>query len=83
MVPKWLDFLFRKNTGIIAPNKNLFPKIAKGKIEKEVNNKTITIIINGAITKLSRQAGKFFSSLNFLWNGDVNKIIITKKEGRK
>ena len=81
MVPPWLNFLFKSNMGLIAPNKELFPKIAKGKIEKEINGKKITIIINGAITKLSRQAGLIFRNLNFLWNGDINKIII-KKEGK-
>ncbi len=79
MVPRCLSFLFKENIGLIAPNKRIFPKIAKGKII--VNN--TTIIINGAITKLSRQAGKIFNMLNFLWPADINKIIITKKEGNK
>ena len=83
MVPKWLNFLFRNNYGIIAPDKRLFPKIAKGRIITKKNGKDITIIINGAITKLSRQAGKKISKLNFLYAPCVNKIIILKKEGKK
>ena len=83
MVPKWLNFLFRKNYGIIAPDKRLFPEIAKGKIIDKRNGKEITIIINGGITKLSRQAGKNISKLNFLYAPCVNKIIISKKEGKK
>ena len=83
MVPDFLNFLFKGNMGIISPRKNLFPKIAKGKIEKEINNHKITIIINGAITKLSNQSGKILSNLNFIYNKSVNKIIIRKKRGIK
>ena len=83
MVPHCLNFLFKGNRGIIAPNKKIFPKVAKGKIIKELNNHKTTIIINGAVTKLSRQAGIVFNMFNFLWPVDINKIIITKKEGNK
>lgn len=79
MVPDILKFLFKENSGIISPRNKLFPKIAKGKIEKEFNNHKITIIINGAITKLSQRSGKIFSNLNFVYNKSVNKIIIRKK----
>ena len=82
MVPKLLYPIFPKNMGIVSPIEKLLPKIAKGKIIEEINNKKITIIINGAITKLSKQSGKILSRLNFLYNSSVNKIII-KKEGKK
>lgn len=82
MVPDFLDKFFKGNTGIIAPNKNLFPAIARGKIEKNIGNKKITIIINGAITKLSLRSSKFLSKLNFVYNISINKIIITKKRGK-
>jgi len=82
MVPDFLNKFFKGNTGIIAPNKNLFPAIAKGKIEKYVGNKKITIIINGAVTKLSEHSAKMLSKLNFVYNIIKNKIIITKKRGR-
>ena len=83
MVPYCLNFLFKGNRGIIAPNKKIFPKVAKGKIVKEQDNHKTTIIINGAVTKLSRQAGIVFNMLNFMWPVSINKIIITKKEGNK
>ena len=83
MVPDLLKPLFKGNAGIIAPNKSFFPKIAQGKIEKEINNKKITIIINGAITKLSKRSGSIFSNLNFVYNKSINKIIIRKKRGIK
>lgn len=79
MVPDCLNFLFRGNMGIIAPRKNWFPKIAKGKIVIKNNNSNITIIINGAITKLSLQSGKIFSKFNFVYNASVNKIILKKE----
>lgn len=82
MVPNILDKFFKKNMGIIAPNKRLFPEIARGKIEINAFNKVITIIINGGITKLSEWSAKSLSKLNFLYNIDLNKIIITNKKGR-
>ena len=83
MVPDILEFMFKGNTGIISPNKNFFPEIAKGKIERDINNKKITIIINGAYTKLSKKSGKILSKLNFLYNKSINKVIIRKKRGIK
>ena len=80
MVPKGLSFLFPKNMGIISPHKVIFPEIAKGKIIKKIDNKEITIIINGAITKLSNRSG--INNLNFIYNKDINEIILTKKRGK-
>ena len=80
MVPSILKFLFKDNYGLISPTKNLFPSVAKGKIEKEINNKKITIIINEAITKLSLKSGKILSHLNIFWRISVNKIIIMKRK---
>lgn len=82
MVPGILKSLFPKNKGLIAPNKTLFPEIAKGKIEVNQDNKKITIIINGAITKLSSKSSKIFSKLNIVYPMSINKIIITKKRGK-
>lgn len=82
MVPGILKSLFPKNKGLIAPNKTLFPKIAKGKIEVNQDNKKITIIINGAITKLSSKSSKILSKLNIVYPMSINKIIITKKRGK-
>lgn len=81
MIPSFMDKLFPKNIGIIAPNKKLFPDIARGRTDKFVKDKKITIIINSGITRLSRKSGKIFSLFNFIYNMSVNKIIITKKRG--
>ena len=81
MVPDCLNFIFKDNSGIISPDKNLLPKIAKGKIVKNIGNKDITIIINGGVTKLSLRTGNILSKFNFLYNIGINKIIIRKKRG--
>ena len=82
MVPKILNHLFKPNQGIISPNKKLFPELARGKLEINAFNKKITIIINGGITKLGEKSAGILSKLNFLYNIDINKIIITNKRGR-
>ena len=82
MVPDFLNSFFKSNTGIIAPNKRLFPSLARGKVEKMVGNKKITLIITGGITKLSAMSSKILSKLNFVYNISINKIIITKKRGK-
>ena len=82
MVPDFLNKFFKKNTGIIAPNKKWFPEISRGKIEKMRKGKRITIIITGGITKLSLKSSKLLSKLNFVYNISINKIIITKKRGK-
>ena len=82
LVPKIFSKLFKKNQGIIAPNKRILPDNVRGKIEKNIFNKKITIIINSGITKLGNRSAKILSKLNFLYNIDINKIIITNKKGR-
>lgn len=82
MVPKILSKVLKKNHGIVAPNRKLFPEIARGKIEVNSFNKKITLIINGGTTKLGEWSAKSLSKLNFLYDIDINKIIITNKKGR-
>lgn len=83
LVPKILNKILKPNQGIIAPRKTLFPKIARGKIEINKNNKLITIVINGGITKLGEKSAHLLSKLNFVFNTDINKITITNKKGRE
>lgn len=82
LVGKALNKLFKNNIGIISPNKKLFPEVARGKIETTINRKKITLIINGGIIKLSKKSGKILHKLNFLFDVDINKIIIKKKGKR-
>jgi predicted MPP superfamily phosphohydrolase len=83
MVPDILNFLFKGNVGIISPYKTFFPEVAKGKIEKDIDNKKMTIIINGAYTKLSKKSGSILSNLNFVYDKSVDKILVRKKRGIK
>jgi len=83
MVPNILEKIIPDNYGIIAPNKKLFPRLARGKMEKYIKNHKITIIINGGVTKLSLKSSKLLNSLNWLYDISINKIIITKKRGKK
>lgn len=83
MVPKILSKFFKKNQGIIAPRKGLFPKVARGKLEINIFNKIITIIINGGTTKLGEKSAHLLSKLNFIYNIDINKITISNKKGIK
>ena len=76
MIPDIVNLFYKGNRGIIAPNKKFFPSIARGRIDKVINNKKKTIIINGGITKLSFHSR--ISGLNFLYNMSVNKIIFRK-----
>lgn len=82
LVPNIINKLLKPNQGIIAPNHKLFPEIARGRIEKNINNKKINIIINSGITKLGEKSAKALSKFNFLFDIDINKIIITNKKGR-
>ena len=82
MVPNFLDKMFKPNQGIIAPNKKLFPDVARGKIVTRLPNKDVTLIINGAVTKLAERSAKLLSKLNFIYDIDINKITITSKKGR-
>ena len=83
MIPDIFKCLFRGNWGIVSPSKGLFPKIARGKLIKEVGKKKITIIITGGVTKLSLVSAKWLSNYNFVYNIGVNRIIITQERGRE
>lgn len=82
MMPTLLGKIFKGNYGIIAPNKKLFPEVARGRIDKCVDNKQVSLIINSGITKLSLKSTRFLSKFNFVYDIVINKIIITKKRGR-
>lgn len=78
MVPDFLKVFFPKNMGIISPAKKLFPKICRGRVNKDGR----TLIITGGITKLSLKSAKRLSKFNFVYNIGINKIILTNKKGR-
>lgn len=61
-VPPIIDEIFKNNRGIIAPNKKLFPKNARG--ISIVGNYAI---VSSGITKLSRSAPKIIRMFNFIF----------------
>jgi len=78
MVPDFLKIFFKKNMGLIAPSKKLFPKICRDRVNKDGR----TLIITGGVTKLSLKSAKWLSKFNFVYNIGINKIILTNKKGR-
>ena len=79
MVPGFIGWMLPKNMGLISSTKRFFPKNARGRIDVTSGSHDTTIIINGAITKLSEISGKLMSKLDFLYNKSMNKIVIKKK----
>ena len=69
VVPIIIDDIFKGNRGIIAPNKKLFPKLARG----VYRNKNILIISSG-ITKIARSAGVFLRLFNIFFPIGINVI---------
>lgn len=82
MVPRFLEKVFPKNKGIISPSKHLFPEVARGKMERNVYNHKITLIISGGVTKLSSRSTRILDKLNFVYDISINKIIIEKRRLR-
>jgi hypothetical protein len=66
--------IFNNNVGLIAPNKRLFPKFARGIIK----NKNV-IVISSGITKISNSAGKALKWLNIFFPIGINYIEISKE----
>ena len=59
IVPSWMGFIF-KDRGIISPSMRLFPKCARGRIDRFHGKKKLTIIINDSVTRLSRYPSNIF-----------------------
>lgn len=78
MLFKWMSPFFPKNSGLVGPSKKLFPKLSRGRIDKD----KLSLIISGGITKISLEASRFLSKFNFVYNISINKIILTNKKGR-
>lgn len=66
----------RGNRGLFGPYYTFFPKTARGKIEKTIDNKKITLIINGGIVKLSDCNSKILKKINKLYPSNITYIKI-------
>lgn len=74
-VPPIIDELFKNSRGIIAPNKSLFPKNARG-----INILDNYAIISSGITKLPRSNPLIISMFNFIFPMSIHEIIIGNNE---
>lgn len=69
------DFLDKKgNFGFVGPFRSFFPKNARGKITKIIDNKEKNLIISGGIIKFAHNSPKFFHKLNKLYPISIDYI---------
>ena len=70
-IPPIIDELVKNNRGIIAPNKKIFPKNARG--ISIVGNYAV---VSSGITKLSRSAPLILRMFNFIFPMSIHELII-------
>lgn len=78
IVPPIFDELIKNNIGLVAPNKSLFPKNARGIIKKDN-----IIIISSGINKLSRSVNFFIRIFNFIFPLGINYVILSNNKEYK
>lgn len=64
------------NRGLVGPYYKLFPKYARGKITKTIDNHEINLIISGGIVKISNTNSKYLNKLNKLFSSTIVYINI-------
>ena len=74
MIIKCFDF--GGNWGLISPLKKPFPKYARNKASKCIDNRRIDLIINGGIIKFSSCNPKYIKCLNCLFKPSISYINI-------
>lgn len=72
-----IDELWKSDRGFVSASKKVFPHNCRGKIIKKVDDKTINIIISGALTTFSNHAPKILHPFDKLFPYHINQIIIT------
>lgn len=80
IVPK----VFKKlptTIGIISPHKTLFPKNARGKKIKNIDNKDIILLVTGGITKISPALPNFMKWFSRFYDNELEIINIRRKHG--
>ena len=78
MVFSVIDGIFPKNRGIIAPNKSLYPDNARGIKKVKIDNKEITLVISGGITKLSKSSVKLLHFGDYIYRPQIEYLMIKK-----
>ena len=75
VMPPILDDVFKNDVGLIAPNKRLFPKYARGVVKKDN-----IVVISSGVTKLSKSAPKVLWPLNIFFPIGINVIEFTNNK---
>ena len=69
------DFLDKKGSfGFVGPFRTFFPKNARGKITKTIDNKERNLVVSGGIIKFAYNSPKFFHKLNKLYPISIDYI---------
>ena len=76
MIPSFIEKVLKGNSGIIEPNKKLFPKLARGIVKLDENR---YLIISGGITKLGWTSGILHYG-NVIYPMHIENITITNKK---
>lgn len=82
MVPRFLERIFPKNRGIMAPDKSLYPDNARGIKEIKLNNNIIYGIVSGSITKIQKSALKILQIGNFFYKSQMEYIIVNSDKDK-
>lgn len=69
VVPILLDDIFKGNRGLVAPNRKLFPKLARGVVKDEN-----VLVISSGITKIPRGAALIFRLFSIFFPIGINVI---------
>lgn len=75
-----IDELWKSDRGLISASKKILPHNCRGRLMKQFNNKTINIIISGAITTFSKNSPKILHPFDKLFPYHINEIIITNNQ---
>ena len=74
VVPSFLEGIFPKNAGLITPRRDRFPKEARGIVKLPTGT---YLIYSGGWTKIPATAKDLISSLDVLFNRDIDVTTVT------
>lgn len=80
MVPRVLDDVFPKNRGIISPNRFLYPDNARGIKDVNVEDRIVTLLISGGITKIHGSASWKVRVFSCFYSPQIERIMVLGKK---
>ena len=78
LIPKFLT-KFPSSTGLVSPSRSLFPKYARGKVTKKINNHECTLIISGGVLQISPNMPSYVKLFKSMYNSEIGLIEIRDK----